>query len=188
MAVTIPFTKAVSLAEFEKHAQDCFAPRCKVFIRKDRVVIAQSASKGAVILPKETPTGMNVVVAPQLPTALGFFIEKMQFPIALVLGALPGGIIAGAIGGLIGGNVIFVLLLLRNLPSVGIAKEVENAVRKMGGAEAMPVEQKVAEKAAQRVRVEKTCPNCGAKYRPDDYNPAAPQWSCSSCKTLLPRT
>jgi hypothetical protein len=132
MAVTIAFTKGISLAEIEKHAQDCFSPRCKVFIYNDRVVIAQSSVKGAVILPKKT--GTDVVVAPQIPTALGRFIDKMEFPISLV-GALAGGFFAGAMGGLIGGSITyFVLLRLRHIPSLTISKEVEDAVRKMDGA------------------------------------------------------
>ncbi len=138
MATTIPFNKVVPFAEFEQHARDRFAPGCKVFVWKDRVVVAKSRVKGAVIIPKIEEMGMTVVVAPQIPTTLGRVIDRLQFPISLV-GALAGGLVAGAVGGIIGGSITyFVILNLRHIPSLAITKEVEDAVRNMDGAEPLP--------------------------------------------------
>lgn len=33
----------------------------------------------------------------------------------------------------------------------------------------------------------KKCPNCGTRYRRDDYRKDAPEWLCSACKKLLPK-
>jgi len=34
---------------------------------------------------------------------------------------------------------------------------------------------------------ERMCNNCGAKYKPGDYNKDAPSWTCSTCKQQIPK-
>jgi uncharacterized membrane protein YhaH (DUF805 family) len=43
------------------------------------------------------------------------------------------------------------------------------------------------EESPHRLGARSLCPSCGFAYDPSDYNPATPEWKCSSCGQFLTR-